>query len=75
MTSEKTATTAALRTPALRAPALEPVPMDGCPICTAAVAQREAARRLGSVVSLRSTNVVISQHPHRRVTDVKEVAA
>lgn len=75
MTSETTATTPALRAPALRAPALEPVPVDGCPVCTAAVTKREAARRLGGVVSLRSTNDVISQHPHRRATDAKEVAA
>lgn len=75
MTSETTATTPAFHPPVLRAPALEPVPVEGCPICTAAVTRREAARRLGSFVSLQSTNDVISQHPHRRATDAKEVAA
>lgn len=57
------------------APVLEPVPMEGCPICAAAVTNREAARRLGSAVSLRSANDVIRQHPHRRATDVKGAAA
>ncbi|GAA2231887.1 hypothetical protein GCM10010232_18200 [Streptomyces amakusaensis] len=53
----------------LRVPELEPVPMVGCCICSAASRQRESARVLGSVVTVRHCDDVIRQHPHRRYTD------
>ncbi len=69
MTSETTATA-----PALHTPDLEPVPMRGCLVCEAAAMNREAARRLGRAVSVRSANETIRQHPHHRTTDTKGAA-
>lgn len=46
--------------------ALEPVPVPGCNVCEPCGRQREAARRAGRSLEVRSLNGVIAGHPHGR---------
>ncbi|MBM7443243.1 hypothetical protein JOC24_006691 [Streptomyces sp. HB132] len=52
--------------PALHVPAPEPVPVEGCDVCGALTRQRVSAHAAGSIVTVRSCNEEIANHPHRR---------
>ncbi|MFD9206359.1 hypothetical protein ACFVZM_08755 [Streptomyces sioyaensis] len=47
---------------------LEPVPVPGCDVCEPCGREREAARRAGRSLEVRSLNGVIAGHPHGRET-------
>ncbi|MEV7465883.1 hypothetical protein AB0O20_05130 [Streptomyces kronopolitis] len=57
--------------PAVQNTALEPVPVEGCVICKAAANGRTSAYARDAEGSVRAFNLIIGQHPHRRVTDGK----
>ncbi|MGF6946327.1 hypothetical protein BKA18_006180 [Streptomyces auratus] len=49
-------------------PELEPVPVPECDVCEPCGREREAARRAGRSLAVRSLNGVIAGHPHGRET-------